>query len=173
MLRLMLLRHAKAVADQGNGDHARALSPRGSADAAALGKALGLEYLVPELVLVSSATRTSMSAAQLLAQWPQAVAVKVTDNLYNASDEAVLAQVRGVDAHVRTLMVVGHNPAIAELALKLTGYGDRYAAVRMSQRFPPCAMAVLDFDTDQWQEVAFGKGRLERFVIPGDAAGGA
>lgn len=173
MLRLMLLRHAKAVADQGKGDHARALSPRGQADAAALGMALGLEHLVPDLILVSSASRTSMTAAQLLAQWPQAVSVKVTDHLYNAPADAMLDQVQGVDDQVRTLMVVGHNPAIAELALKLTGYGDRYAGARMAQRFPPCGMAVLDFDTEQWHDVAAGKGRLERFVVPGDAPDGA
>ena len=82
-----------------------------------------------------------------------------------------LTAVRHTPPGVKTLMLIGHNPGIAELALSLAGYGDRYALARMMQKFPTCALAVLDFDMETWKEAAIRTGRLDRFVTPADFGG--
>ncbi|MBV1707345.1 MAG: histidine phosphatase family protein [Hyphomicrobiales bacterium] len=167
MLRLMLLRHAKAEADSAEGDHSRRLSPRGMQDVTHLGDYLAGESLLPDLILASSATRTAMTMTGLLAIWPEHVAVRLISTLYNAGASALLDEIHRQRGDARTLMLVGHNPGIAELALGLTGSGDRYALARLRQKFPPCALAVLDFASDSWGEVAPGEGRLERYLTPG------
>jgi phosphohistidine phosphatase len=62
--------------------------------------------------------------------------------------------------------MIGHNPGFEELARLLVGYGDRYAFARMGQKFPTAALAVLDFDAEDWRDLKPGSGRLERFVTP-------
>lgn len=166
MMRLMLLRHAKADGDIGEGDHARRLSARGIHEAAELGTYLAEQHLMPDLILASDSTRTAMSMNGLLAQWSHPAAVRLIGSLYNAGALRLLSEIHRQAADVRCLMLIAHNPGIAELALRLTGSGDRYALARMRQKFPPCALAVLDFACESWSNVNFGDGRLERHLTP-------
>ncbi|HZI98950.1 MAG TPA: histidine phosphatase family protein, partial [Actinomycetales bacterium] len=55
--RLLLIRHAKAAPDDDGGDHGRGLTARGRRDAAAIGRWLADNDLVPDLVLCSDARR--------------------------------------------------------------------------------------------------------------------
>ena len=63
-------------------------------------------------------------------------------------------------------MLIGHNPGIADLALRLAGHGDRYALARMRAKYPTCALAVLDLPGENWRTLAAGAARLDRFVTP-------
>ncbi len=67
-----------------------------------------------------------------------------------------------------TLIVVGHNPGLGDLAAALAGSGPRAARDRLALEFPTAACAVIDFDGDHWAEIAPGRGRLDRFVRPRD-----
>jgi phosphohistidine phosphatase len=66
----------------------------------------------------------------------------------------------------RHLMVVGHNPGMHELALMLTGSGDAAGRQAISDNLPTSGLLILDFDTDDWNEVAFRRGKLVLFVSP-------
>ena len=175
MLRLMLLRHAKALPQKAGADHARALAPRGLSDAATLARALGGEPLIPDRIAVSDARRTVETLRAMQAAWPghglSGALIDTDAGLYHATSSSLLTAVRHTPPGVKTLMLIGHNPGIAELALSLAGYGDRYALARMMQKFPTCALAVLDFDMETWKEMAIRKGRLDRFVTPADFGG--
>ncbi len=166
MLRLMLLRHAKAEGDCREGDHARRLSSRGVSEAGQLGGALAQHDLLPDLVLASDSMRTSMTMTGLLGQWPGKVGVRLMPSLYNASAGMLLGAIHQQSPDVKCLMLIGHNPGIAELALRLSGSGDRYALSRMRQKFPPCALAVLDFASSNWGEIGPETGRLDRYLTP-------
>jgi phosphohistidine phosphatase len=63
-------------------------------------------------------------------------------------------------------MVVGHNPGMHELALMLTGSGDAAASKALADNLPTSGLAVLDFATEDWNEVAFRRGKLVLFVSP-------
>lgn len=168
MLRLMLLRHAKAEPHRAGGDHERALAPRGASDSAALAQALSGEHLAPDRILVSDSRRTRETLAAMAAAWPALgeCPADADSALYHADPAQLLARIRAAPAATKTLMLIGHNPGLAELALTLTGYGDRYALARMAQKFPTCALAVLDFDIEDWRALDRRLGRLERFVTP-------
>ena len=63
-------------------------------------------------------------------------------------------------------MLVGHNPGMHELALMLTGSGDAAGRDALADNMPTSGLAVFDFATDDWNEVAFRRGKLVLFVSP-------
>ena len=170
MLRLILMRHGKAVPESALGDHARALAPRGLAQARRVGQYLAEEGLLPEVVLASDSART-LQTYENLGLAPGQAAISSERALYLASPRALLAKVHVSGKIARHVMVIGHNPGLAELGEILTGYGDRYAVARMRQKFPPGALAVLDYDGQGWEGVAARKCRLDRFIRPADLDG--
>jgi phosphohistidine phosphatase len=166
MRRLVIFRHAKAVPHGAAPDFERALAERGLNDAAAAGRYLADEQILPDLALVSPSRRTRQTwerAAPPLGDVP----VRFEEAIYDASAPTLLNMARKAPASVRTLVIVGHNPGMAQLARDLVGHGDRYAFARMKTKYPTSGIAVLDFAVDDWSELAFGGGRLDRFVTPG------
>ena len=166
MRRLILLRHAKSDRPPGSSDRERPLNPRGRRVAPAVGAYLASEGLVPDLALISPATRTQETWA-LVAEHVAAPTETVPD-IYEALPEEVLAAIRRAPDTAGTLIVVGHNPGIGELAAALVGEGPRKLRSRLALEFPTAALAVIDFEGDSWAGVGPGTGRLERFVRPRD-----
>lgn len=162
---LLLLRHAKAEPSGAGGDYERALTRRGETDARRLGRYLGENGPVPGKALVSSARRTRQTyEAVAAALGGAAPAADHQDDLFDASAAEVLGCVqRAVDADC--LMVVGHNPAVAELAASLAGDGDLAERRRLAGRFPPCSLAVLEFAGEDWRDARIGAGRLQALVL--------
>jgi phosphohistidine phosphatase len=64
------------------------------------------------------------------------------------------------------VLLVGHNPAIGELASALAGRGEAEPLARLHEKFPPGALAILAFPVESWSEVKPGAGRLEEFALP-------
>ena len=170
MRRLMLLRHAKAVASARGGDIERPLAPRGRAAVPVLGAYLAAETLLPDLALVSPARRTH-ETWDLLAPSLGPTPMRIEPRIYEAPSERLLAVVQETDADVRTLLMIGHNPGFAELAVSLVGHGDRYAFARMMQKFPTAGLAVIDLPVEDWRDAAPRSGRLDRFVTPKSLGG--
>ncbi len=148
--RLILVRHAKAVEEDVGGDHARGLSERGRADAAALGGWLAEQKIVPELVVCSSAKRTRETLAALGA----AIPTILSDKLYLATAGEMLVQVQATDDAVKTLMLVAHNPGSHALLAALVGsYANEADADKLLLKFPTAACAVMELDAARWRDV--------------------
>lgn len=166
MKRLILLRHAKAVAKDAAEDFDRVLAPGGRAQMTVMARYLADERLAPDLAIVSPSARTretwSLAKLALAEEIPAVFEARV----YEASDEMLLAVLRETGAEIRSAILVGHNPGIEDLARRLVGYGDRYAAGRMMESFPTAALAVVDIAVETWRDVEIRSGRLDRFVTP-------
>src|SRR5919197_6361745 len=119
MRELHLLRHAKSSwKEAGLADHDRPLSKRGRESAACIADHLRAVQLAPDLVLSSSALRTRQTLEPIIA----AVAplrVVIERGLYEAEREALLKRLRAVEKAVQRVLLIGHNPALHELALLL------------------------------------------------------
>jgi phosphohistidine phosphatase len=118
---LILMRHSKADRPPGVRDEDRPLTARGHTDAAAAGAWLARGRLLPDLVLCSPSKRTRQTwhgVAVALASG-SAPAVRYERELYDGDAEDLLGQVRGVDKNVRTVLLIGHNPAVSELSAML------------------------------------------------------
>ena len=129
MKRLFLLRHAKSSWDDpGLDDHERPLAPRGRRASKLIGEHLRRERIEPSLVLCSSARRTRETVERVMPA-RGGTAVSVEDGLYTASSGGLLQRLREVPPDVESVMLVGHQPAIQELALDLAGDGLDLARV--------------------------------------------
>lgn len=166
---LHLLRHAKSSWDDLDlRDHDRPLSARGERAAAAMAAFLRQSGVAPDLVLCSTARRTQDTLTAIRAGLPATVDVKNTRALYEADAGALLDRIRKVDAAVATLMLVGHNPGLEDLAVLLAGDGgDPAARKALFRKFPTGALASLSSDGD-WKSLAPGGARLTGFVTPKD-----
>ncbi len=166
MLRLLLLRHAKAVPFTGSGDHERALTGRGRADAARLGAFIAGEKIPLAAAVHSGARRARETLEIALGKFEDDIAVSVEPRLYEAGEAAFLSVLRHRADKAGALLLVGHNPSLGAMACRLTGTGDRRARLQMAAKFPTAALAVIDFEADHWREIDEGAGRLVRFVTP-------
>ncbi|MEH3146863.1 MAG: histidine phosphatase family protein [Methylobacterium frigidaeris] len=164
--RLILFRHAKSDWPDGVADVDRPLAPRGQAAAPRMAAYLAGEGLLPEHVMVSPARRTRETWA-LLEPKLAGAAVETVPGIYEAPARRLLDAVHGAPSEAGTLMLVGHNPGLQDLARHLVGEGEKGALRDLAKKFPTAAVAVIDFSAATWAEVAAGQGRLERFVTPG------
>jgi len=173
MKRLYLLRHAKAEPpDDESRDHGRVLTVRGLHDAAAMARYLARHGMVPALLFASTAMRTRQTAELVLHEMHPPPPAVWREGLYLAGAGDILALVQMLPDHLESVMVVGHNPGLEVLAslLARTPAARKEQAWRdaLEEKFPTAALAVLDFDVEQWQRLGPGEGVLTGFVRPKD-----
>jgi len=168
MRRLLLFRHAKATVMTGHDDHERALIERGRRDAARIAGFVATAELIPDLVVHSGARRTRETAEIARAAWPRVVEARAEPRLYEASRHTVEAIVRALPDGCASVMLVGHNPALADAAHHLIGGGDDLDLLRISAKFPTAGLAALEFDVKHWRDVEPGSATLACFATPDD-----
>lgn len=145
MERLILMRHGKAERHAtSGGDFERALAESGRADAAVMGQILADLGLTPDLMLVSSARRTRETAEQVAASFAKA-RVEHMRELYHADPEDIVQALEDESGAAATVMVVGHNPGMHELALGLAlrGGASPIQTNKLRGRFPTSTVVVL------------------------------
>ncbi|MGE7439283.1 SixA phosphatase family protein [Kitasatospora sp. NPDC001175] len=166
--RLVVLRHAKSARPEDVPDRDRPLAPRGRRDADRAGDWLRALDLLPDLVLCSPTRRTRETWELVATRWATTPAVEYDERLYGTQSEEITAVLREAPPDIRTLLLVGHQPAVQELVLDLAAeaVGDRLAKLR--EKFPTCAAAVLELHVP-WGRLAPGSALLRDFVVPRDA----
>jgi phosphohistidine phosphatase len=167
MRTLLLLRHAKA--DPGPpdlSDHERPLNAKGRTAAEAMGRYLAARGHAPSLVLCSSSLRTVETLESVRDGLLGVARAMVEEPLYLASAGSLLARLSEVDDAEPSLLLIGHNPAIQQLACSLAVEGDARARERMARRFTPASCAVIAFE-GAWTQLSRG-GRLLDFTRPAD-----
>lgn len=163
--RLVLLRHAKSdwpdVAD-----HERPLAKRGKRDAPQVGRWLRRSGYVPDAVVCSTARRardTWRLVADGLAESGAAPPpVRYEPRVYEATVLGLLMLVREFPDEERTVLLVGHNPGLAELAAGLPT-----PPPEPPPAFPTAAVAVLGLAAG-WASAGPGEARLLAFAVPAD-----
>jgi phosphohistidine phosphatase len=166
MGRLLLLRHAKTERpESGERDRDRKLTARGRADAPVIGAYMAHHRLGPDLALVSPAKRADETWALIAEAFDKAPRVVKEERIYNAGT-GTLMQVISAARGARTLLVIGHNPGLHDLAVQLIASGEVEARERVQEKLPTCGLVVIEFPFDDWSRLRRNSGRLERFVSP-------
>jgi len=167
MRRLLLFRHAKAERSQpGMEDRARKLEERGRKDAAKIGAYMVSHGLVPDQVMTSPSARTKETWKFASAAFRGPLDVSESERLYDATAATILNVVKTARSGTHTLLIVGHNPGLHELAAMLVASGDIEARERLREKLPTSGLAIIDFPLDDWGKLHAQCGRLERFVTP-------
>jgi len=165
------MRHAKSSWDDAKlPDHDRPLSDRGRRAAAAMRTAMRDLGLAPDVVLVSTAIRTMQTLAAL-EPWDDTPLTEAIDALYLAEPAKLLAALHGVAETARSVLLVGHNPGLHELAIMLVGAPamtqSNEMTRRLAARYPTGALAEFAI-AGPWSNIGEGGGRLLRFLLPRD-----
>ena len=166
MKTLWLLRHAKASAGgAGLSDRDRPLSPRGRDAAERIGRHLAEREVRPELVLCSPALRTRETIELVQKGLGVALTVDLEEELYLASERDLRKRIEQTADDVTSVMLVGHNPGLGELALRLAVRGVRDALAALREKVPTGALAEFRIDSQRWRQFARGC-ELVAFVTP-------
>jgi len=121
----------------------------------------------PELVLCSSARRTRETLAGVL---PGRLAL-IEPELFLAGHEHLLTRLRQVEPEIRSVMVVGHNPALQMLTLNLAGGESARRAAgaegleELRRKLPTGALVTLSFDSP-WSALGRSSAELVDYVRP-------
>jgi phosphohistidine phosphatase len=162
MKRLILTRHAKSAWDDPmTPDHDRPLNDRGKAAAADLGQWLASRDHVPGEVLCSDSLRTRKTFSGIAPALPGAPVLELKPALYHAGPDVMMAVLRHAKADI--VMMIGHNPGIAEFAARLVAHPPQSVDFA---RYPTGATLVVDFDVTDWSDVTFGTGVTVDFIVP-------
>lgn len=174
MRRLILLRHAKSSWDQPDlPDADRPLSRRGELSAPVMGQLLAGEGYLPQLILCSTAKRAVQTAHYILNAFSREPAYQELDELYMATPRDILMTVADHAGTAKTILIIGHNPGLGDLATWLVNDGKAKEIARLRDKFPTAACAVIDLPVDDWRDLGDStivnwSGRLIRFATPRD-----
>jgi phosphohistidine phosphatase len=167
MVRLLLLRHAKAErSEPGQDDHARALDERGRKDAAKIGSYMKSHSAVPDLALVSPARRTMETWKYLAGALGTSPTMTPAEALYDATAHTILEAIASAGGTAKTVLAIAHNPGLHDAAVLLIAAGDIEPRERLREGLPTSGLAIVSFAIDDWRDLRPQSGRLERFITP-------
>lgn len=169
MKKLLLLRHAKSSWDDPSlADFERPLSARGLKAAPRMGREIAARDWLPDRALVSPAARTHATWDLVAGEWPAQPPVAFRETLYEATPEEILEELRRTPEATETLLVVGHNPGLQQLADGTAGgTSDSKALARLRQKFPTGGLVRLVFE-GKWRDLSFDGARLTHCLRPKD-----
>ncbi|MCH7844376.1 MAG: histidine phosphatase family protein [Acidobacteria bacterium] len=158
MHRLILFRHGKSDWDASYGnDRQRPLNKRGERAAGTMGIVLRQMGEAPDRIVSSTAVRAESTAeiARLAGGWSGPL--ELSDDLYGASPDEVLAVAARHGGSAQRLMLIGHEPAWSMVTTQLTG--GRVAV-------PTGSVVGIDLDIDDWSQTAPASGTVAYALHP-------
>jgi len=162
---LLLLRHTKSSRDDASlDDHDRPLAKRGRRDAAAIAEYLVHVAIVPDLVLCSTSLRTRATLEPILIATRPRRTIFSRD-LYLAPASMMLRQLRETPEADRTVLMIGHNPGLHDLALMLADTETLAELPQPSEKLPTGALVRFTFAT-AWRHLAPNRAHVADYATP-------
>ena len=157
---LFLVRHAKSSWDDaGLDDNDRPLNGRGKEEAPKMGKHLAGYSVKPELITSSPAVRALKTAQKIARELGfKKSDVLVNEGLYTFEGGSLTDVIKGFDDKYRSVMLIGHNPAVTALVNELSTTGI--------DNVPTCGVVLLEFKDTKWKDIGKGSGKLLEFDYP-------
>ncbi|QNF31683.1 histidine phosphatase family protein [Adhaeribacter swui] len=160
MKTLYLLRHAKSSWEfEELSDHDRPLNKRGRHDAPLMGRELASHEISLDLIVSSSAVR-ALTTASLVAKELEydTEEIVINEGIYEADTPGLLTIIKQTPDNLDTVMLVGHNPEITELANLLSP--EHLASM------PTAAVVGLRFNCEAWAEISQENAALVLYDFP-------
>ena len=162
---LFLLRHAKSSWDDPEiDDHDRPLAPRGRRAAARIADYATKRAIRPDLILCSSAKRARQTLERIAPSLGRDAEIHIERSLYGATEDRLLERLHVVPDEADSVMMIGHNPGVQDLALLLAKEGR--LRTTLEDKFPTAGLATLAFGSLAWKDVDTESGELVDFAVP-------
>lgn len=157
---LLIMRHAQAEDIQPERhDRARELTSKGNQEALLMGSQLFQRALAIQALYTSGAERTQQTAALVSDVLKlNKDLVFVQEDLYNSSIRTYLSFINDLTSDYKTVLLIGHNPAVSYLA--------EYLTTEEIGSLPTAGICIVKFDIASWKEVSKGNGELMEFLHP-------
>lgn len=169
MKTLYLLRHSKSDWDSDfKTDHERGLAPRGIEAAGRVARYMD-EYGFHVDCCLSSSAKRCVDTWDLISQSGQfATKFEKTDAIYEAHLEQLLDVTKSTPSNISSLMLIGHNPGLEELAEYLV-LGESLDELHnpLFLKFPTSAFLGISLAVDKWSDISPGHGSIILYWIPG------
>jgi phosphohistidine phosphatase len=166
MKRVYLLRHAKSSWKEATlPDRERPLAGRGRRAATAMAKHVRQQGITPGLVLCSPARRTRETLERIEPALGRRSA-RIEPRLYEAGAEELLGVLREIPERIQSVLLIGHNPSLQQLAVALAR--DSPEVERVQTKLPTGALVTLASPASRWRDLEWGSATLEAFVRPRD-----
>jgi phosphohistidine phosphatase len=166
---LVLLRHAKSSWDDPFlDDFDRPLSKRGRRAGNHLSAWLRKHDIRPDLVLCSPAVRTRETLALIAEAIGDKANIVHDKALYLAEADDLLAGIRKAEPDAASVMVIGHNPGLQDLAIALLPSSAKKSRAKLSEKFPTATVALFSIPIASWADLQPGEATLTKFVRPAD-----
>ena len=167
---ILLLRHAKSAWNTAHqSDHDRPLNDRGERAARTMADHIAAKAHRPDLILCSTAARTRQTLAPLVKTLGSPTPpISLEKELYLASESELLERLQALPEEAGTVLLVGHNEGIGQLAAALAAHGPSEALERLRDKYPTGALALLRPPSGPWSVLAPGTCELLAFVRPRD-----
>ena len=153
MKQLLLMRHAKSSWDNGNiEDIDRTLNERGLKDAAEMGRRLHKLKFIPDLIICSTAKRTTETALIVAKHihYNEDLIDRESD-LYHANMDDLVHLIRNLSDDINKVMIIGHNPTFTSAV----GYlGDT-----LVENLPTSGMALIELNGISWKQTTNTSGK--------------
>lgn len=164
---IYLLRHAKSSwSDTTLADVDRPLAARGQRATETMSRYMRLADVKPDLVLCSSSVRTKQTLENVLPDFGDTVKVKYDRGIYHGGVVALTNRLRRTPDNTSSVMLVGHNPALQELAISLADGGDPAAMARLEAKFATAGLVTLVLKRGRWRDLKPDACELHSFVVP-------
>jgi len=160
MKTIYLVRHAKSSWKYPNlDDFERPLNKRGRKSAPFMGSILKKLKVSPDLILSSPANRAAMTA-RITADKISYPLEKIcySESIYEFSANALIDVIKHLDDVVDKAMLVGHNPALTDLA--------NYIGDKPISNIPTSGIFCADLDIPSWAKISDNCGKLKFFEFP-------
>jgi phosphohistidine phosphatase len=156
MKRLLLIRHAKAEHENKYSDFERPLTEKGMEDATIMAQRLVAGDIKPALIIASPALRTH-TTANIFSEHLLSHEIETDKRIYDASENALLHIINHLPEDRDFVAIVGHNPGISQILYYLTG---------KIKDVPTCAVALIEFDEEEWRALSMEMGELTYYDEP-------
>ena len=160
MKQLWIIRHAKSSwSDITLADHNRPLNQRGQRDAPRMAQIIKKDYVVPEVMVTSSAKRARRTCKLMRKAWSMNKSHVIRDPmLYHASLSACMQVIHRIDEEYQIAAIFGHNPTFTYLIHELTGEGP--------DNLPTAGCALIESTAEFWSTFESDNCQLKHFIYP-------
>src|SRR5437868_856183 len=155
---IAIMRHAKSDWGQpGMADFDRPLNERGRKAAKRVGRELKRRKVRFDQVIASPAARVRETLTELARGYGEPLDPRFEQRIYEAGVDALFELVRTIPEQVHAPLLVGHNPGLHQLVMKLASDDDKLRG-KISGNLPTAAMALIELPAARWSEVEPGTG---------------
>ena len=171
MKSLHLLRHAKSSwKDPGLNDHDRPLNKRGRQTAKMMAAYLRRTKIAPDLVICSTAVRAQQTLDPIIKAAKKPPKIVLVRGIHEGAQRTLWEQLWNLPKSAKSVLLIGHNPALHDLARELAKADLNKLLPSAGEKFPTGAMVSFHFN-GAWKALEPHGAVLTSLITPKAIAG--